>query len=56
VANWLVAEHRTQGTMQAFLGRGDQELYWTFEINGEAGARRAQELFDVLRPQQPSSE
>jgi hypothetical protein len=36
--------------MQAFLGRGDREIYWIFDVNGEEGERRAEAYFKVLRP------
>jgi LmbE family N-acetylglucosaminyl deacetylase len=33
VVNWLIAEHKTQGTMQLLVNMGDTERFWYFEMN-----------------------
>ena len=48
VVNWLIAEHRTQGTMQLLVNMGDIERFWFFEANDPAGLERTEELFDRL--------
>ncbi len=54
VVNWLIAEHKTQGTMQLLINRGDLERFWLFQMNGDEGAARAEALFRRLEPPAPS--
>ena len=57
VANWLIAEHKSQGTMQNFLGpRVDEEVYYYFAANDGIGVERTQELFDLLATPRPAPE
>lgn len=49
IVNWLIAEHKSQGTMQLGMNRGDYEVYWYFDINPESGKQTTQELFDKLK-------
>lgn len=49
IVNWLIAEHKSQGTMQLGMNRGDFEVYWYFDINPESGKVKTQELFDKLK-------
>ncbi len=49
IANWVIAEHRSQGTMQLLMNRGDVECYWYFDANGPAGRDRIMDLFERLR-------
>ena len=48
VVNWLIAEHRTQGTMQLLMNTGDIERFWFFEANDPAQLGRTAELFERL--------
>ncbi len=48
VANWLIAEHKTQGTMQLFMGYGDVEDFWIFESNPEDAVSRTESLFKKI--------
>jgi len=48
VVNWLIAEHRTQGTMQLLMNGGAVERYWYFASNGDAGLAATRELFRRL--------
>ncbi len=50
VVNWVIAEHKTQGTMQLLVNRGDLERYWLFEMNGAGAEARAEALFRRLEP------
>ncbi len=52
-ANWLIAEHKSQGTMQLFMNRGDYEEYWIFSVNGEGARARASRYFSLLNTYQP---
>jgi LmbE family N-acetylglucosaminyl deacetylase len=42
VVHWVIAEHKSQGTMQLAMGRGAREAFTLFEVSPpEAGARCA---------------
>ena len=49
IVNWLIAEHKSQGTMQLLMNRGDIENYWYLDINPESGKIKTKELFDKLK-------
>lgn len=49
IVNWLIAEHKSQGTMQLGMNRGDYEVYWYFDINPESGKVKTEELFEKLK-------
>lgn len=46
--NWLIAEHKTQGTMQLLVNMGDIERFWYFEINDPGELARTRKLFERL--------
>ena len=47
---WEIAEHKSQGTMQLFMGRqSDYEVFWYFKLNGEAGLPKAAAFFEKLK-------
>ncbi len=48
VVNWEIAEHKSQGTMQLLVNRGDIERFWYFEVNDPAALPRTRELFERL--------
>ncbi len=48
VSNWVIAEHKSQGTMQLLVNRGDVEEYWVLGAWTEDGLDRADELFRKL--------
>lgn len=48
IVNWLIAEHKSQGTMQLFVNQGDIENFWFFDINDAAARPRLQKLFERL--------
>ncbi len=48
VVNWLIAEHKSQGTMQLLMNAGDLERFWVFETNPPNALARAAALFDRL--------
>jgi LmbE family N-acetylglucosaminyl deacetylase len=52
VANWAITAHKTQGTMQLFVNRGEREEYFLFGDQRLVGARKAAELFERLREPQ----
>lgn len=49
IVNWVIAENKSQGTMQMLTNRGDIENYWYFDINPVSGLKKTRELFDELK-------
>ncbi|MEP7146648.1 MAG: PIG-L family deacetylase [bacterium] len=49
IINWLIAEHKSQGTMQLLMNQGDYEAYWYFDINPASGKEKTRELFEKLK-------
>ncbi|HTQ79050.1 MAG TPA: PIG-L family deacetylase [Thermoanaerobaculia bacterium] len=47
--NWLIAEHKSQGTMQLLMNGLDVEQYWYFDLNGDRGLPAARALFERLK-------
>lgn len=51
VVNWLIAEHKSQGTMQLLVNTGSIENFWIFEVNGPEAVAKTQRLFTrINRP------
>lgn len=48
IANWAIAEHRSQGTMQLLAGRGGIEHYFLFRANPAGAQARARAWFERL--------
>ena len=48
VANWLIAEHKSQGVMQLYLNAFDTERFTPFAIDDDAAISRAKALFARL--------
>ncbi len=49
IVNWEIAEHKSQGTSQLGMNRGDFENFWYFNINDAAGIEKARALFEELK-------
>lgn len=49
IVNWLIAEHKSQGTMQLSMNQGDYEKYWYFDINSKRGLFKTKTLFERLK-------
>jgi LmbE family N-acetylglucosaminyl deacetylase len=49
IVNWEIAEHKSQGTMQLAMNRGDYENFWYFKINGDKGIEKTRLLFEELK-------
>ncbi len=49
IVNWLVAEHKSQGTVQLGLNEMELEAFYYFALNGEAGIEKTRALFDELK-------
>lgn len=54
IANWLIAEHKSQGTMQTYMNQGDYEHFWFFDINNPADKPVAAQLFQQLKLHTPA--
>lgn len=55
IVNWVIAEHKSQGTMQLLMNRGDTECFWYFDANGPERRERVAELFEQLGPDQDAA-
>ena len=49
IANWVIAEHKSQGTMQQFMDVGKFEQYWYYALNDEEGVAKTREFFEAVR-------
>ena len=52
IVNWVIAAHKSQGTMQLAMNTGEEELFQLFELNGGDAEERAAALFESLREPQ----
>lgn len=48
VANWVIAEHKSQGIMQKYLNAFDTERFFLFAIDDDAAVARTKVLFARL--------
>lgn len=48
IANWVIAEHKSQGTMQLLMSRGEVELYMPYTINTKDQIEKARTYFDAV--------
>ncbi|MEX0856893.1 MAG: PIG-L family deacetylase [Balneolaceae bacterium] len=55
IANWVIAEHKSQGTMQLLMqsGEGIIEQYWYPEMNGEEGLEKTEKFFEAVNQAKP---
>ena len=49
IVNWLIAEHKSQGTMQLAMNRGDSENFWFFDINSPTSIPKIEQFFESLK-------
>mgnify|MGYP002381291170 CR=1 FL=1 len=54
VVNWEIAEHKSQGTMQTFMGLGDVENFWLFDLNAAGAKQKAEPFFEALNLARPN--
>lgn len=54
VVNWAIAAHKSQGSMQLYMGRGDREEFVLFGDRSEVASRRAEALFLRLQEVKPA--
>jgi LmbE family N-acetylglucosaminyl deacetylase len=48
IVNWVIATHKSQGSIQLYMNRGDLENYWLFSLNTPSAQANAKALFDRL--------
>lgn len=48
IGNWVIAEHKSQGTMQMYMGRGNVEQYWPYAINKKSQIPKARAFFKAV--------
>ena len=55
ISNWVVAEHKSQGTMQLIMqnSTGTIEQYWYVEMNGTDGLTKTRQFFETINKVQP---
>ena len=49
IVNWEIAEHKSQGTVQAMMNEGDYENFWFFKLNDASGIEKCKTLFEKLK-------
>jgi hypothetical protein len=50
----VIAEHKSQGTLQKMANDGDYEIFWYFDLNGTDKLEQTKRFFDQLRNNTPS--
>jgi hypothetical protein len=50
IANWVIAEHKSQGLFQTDYGKHDAERFWAFAITQRASERAGELARRVLQP------
>jgi len=50
IANWVIAEHKSQGLFQTDYGKHDAERFWAFAITPRAGEKAGELGRRVLQP------
>ncbi len=48
IANWVIAEHKSQGTMQLLMNAGKVEQYWYYALNPADEADKVREYFKAV--------
>lgn len=49
IANWVIAEHKSQGTMQQFMGAENAiEQYWYYDLNPDGRAENVRSFFKAV--------
>ncbi len=53
IVNWMIAEHRSQGTLQLYMNVWDIERFWIFDANEARAGVDTEELFRRLNASGP---
>ena len=51
IGNWVIAEHKSQGSMQLLMNRGEIECYWFLDMNQPKDFQKVYALFSSISPQ-----
>ncbi|TFF38552.1 PIG-L family deacetylase [Mucilaginibacter psychrotolerans] len=54
IANWEIAEHKSQGYTQMTMNVGDLEAFWSFSLNSPTRLDWCRGLFEVLKSPPPA--
>ena len=49
IVNWLIAEHKSQGSMQFFMGKGHLEHFWNYDVNHASAVENIRAFAESLR-------
>ncbi len=49
IVNWEIAEHKSQGSMQTYMNKGDYEKFWFFKENDINKFEKCKEFFESLK-------
>lgn len=52
IVDWVISEHKSQGTMQLFAHQGDSEVFSLYKINDESHIKKTQDFFKKLEEPQ----
>jgi len=53
IVNWVIAEHKSQGSLQNLTNDGDYENFWFFDLNGVAKFEKTKLFFEILSSKVP---
>lgn len=48
IVDWVIAEHKSQGTMQLFAHQGDSEVFSVYKLNTESQIKKTEGFFKKL--------
>jgi len=48
ITNWVIAEHKSQGTMQQVMNLTEAEEYWLYEMNPEGSEEKTRAFFEAV--------
>lgn len=48
IANWMIAEHKSQGTVQLFINVAKVEVYLFYQLNDDSKYSKAKTFFDAV--------
>ena len=48
ITNWVIAEHKSQGTMQQVMNLTEAEEYWLYKMNPEGSEEKTRTFFDAV--------
>lgn len=51
IGNWVIAEHKSQGSMQMLVNRGEVECYWFLDSNNPKDYSKVYKTFSQISPQ-----